>query len=93
MDHPFRSAALGGFNRQDVLDYLEKTSAENAQRQQELQQKLEAAEEERRQLSAKTTEQEEQLAILRRDRDQLKEQLEQVQQALNSSQAREEAQE
>lgn len=93
MDHPFRSAALGGFNRQDVLDYLEKTSAENAQRQQELQQKLEAAEEERRQLSAKITEQEEQLAILRRDRDQLKEQLEQVQQALNSSQAREEAQE
>ena len=93
MDHPFRSAALGGFNRQDVLDYLEKTSAENAQRQQELQQKLEAAEEERRQLAAKTTEQEEQLAILRRDRDQLKEQLEQVQQALNSSQAREEAQE
>ena len=93
MDHPFRSAALGGFNRQDVLDYLEKTSAENAQRQQELQQKLEAAEEERRQLSAKTTEQEEQLAILRRDRDQLKEQLEQVQQAFNSSQAREEAQE
>ena len=93
MDHPFRSAALGGFNRQDVLDYLEKTSAENAQRQQELQQKLEAAEEERRQLSAKITEPEEQLAILRRDRDQLKEQLEQVQQALNSSQAREEAQE
>ena len=37
MDHPFRSAALGGFNRQDVLDYLEKMSAENAQRQQELQ--------------------------------------------------------
>ena len=58
MDHPFRSAALGGFNRQDVLDYLEKTSAENAQRQQELQQNLEAAEEERRQLAAKTAEQE-----------------------------------
>ena len=53
MDHPFRSAALGGFNRQDVLDYLEKTSAENAQRQQELQQKLEAAEEERGRLAAR----------------------------------------
>ena len=36
MDHPFRSAAVGGFNRQDVLDYLEKTAAENAQKQQEL---------------------------------------------------------
>lgn len=31
MDHPFRSAAFGGFNRQDVLDYLEKTAAENAE--------------------------------------------------------------
>ena len=93
MDHPFRSAALGGFNRQDVLDYLEKMSAENAQRQQELQQKLETAEDAQRQLSAQTAQQEEQLAILRRDRDQLKDQLEQVQQALASSQAQEEAQE
>ena len=45
MDHPFRSAAFGGFNRQDVLDYLEKTAAENAQKQQELQRCLEEAEE------------------------------------------------
>ena len=93
MDHPFRSAALGGFNRQDVLDYLEKTSAENAQRQQELQQNLEAAEEERRQLAAKTAEQEEQLSILHRERDSLSQQLEQAQQALAASQDREEAQE
>ena len=93
MDHPFRSAALGGFNRQDVLDYLEKTSAENAQRQQELQQNLETAEEERRQLAAKTAEQEEQLSILHRERDGLSQQLEQAQQALAASQDREEAQE
>ena len=45
MDHPFRSAAFGGFNRQDVLDYLEKTAAENARKQQELQRRLEEAEE------------------------------------------------
>ena len=88
MDHPFRSAALGGFNRQDVLDYLEKMSAENAQRQQELQQNLEAAEEERRQLAAKTAEQEEQLSILHRERDSLSQQLEQAQQALAASQDR-----
>ena len=50
MDHPFRSAAFGGFNRQDVLDYLEKTAAENARKKQELQQRLEEAEEERRKL-------------------------------------------
>ena len=93
MDHPFRSAALGGFNRQDVLDYLEKTSAENAQRQQELQQKLEAAEEERGRLAARTGEQEEQMAILQRERDSLQQQLEQVKQALAAGQDREEAQE
>ena len=93
MDHPFRSAALGGFNRQDVLDYLEKTSAENAQRQQELQQKLEAAEEERGRLAARTGEQEEQMAILQRERDSLQQQLEQVKQALAAGQDREEVQE
>ena len=93
MDHPFRSAALGGFNRQDVLDYLEKTSAENAQRQQELQQKLEVAEEERGRLAARTGEQEEQMAILQRERDSLQQQLEQVKQALAAGQDREEAQE
>ena len=93
MDHPFRSAAFGGFNRQDVLDYLEKTSAENGLRQRELQEKLEAAQEECRQLTARTTEQEEQLVILRRDRDNLNQQLEQVQGALEESQGQGEAQE
>ena len=93
MDHPFRSAAFGGFNRQDVLDYLEKTSAETGLRQRELQEKLEAAQEECRQLTARTTEQEEQLAILRRDRDNLNQQLEQVQGALEESQGQGEAQE
>ena len=93
MDHPFRSAAFGGFNRQDVLDYLEKTSAENGLRQRELQEKLEAAQEECRQLTVRTTEQEEQLAILRRDRDNLNQQLEQVQGALEESQGQGEAQE
>ena len=43
MEHPFRNAAFGGFNRQDVLDYLEKTAADNAQRQQQLQQQLQQA--------------------------------------------------
>ena len=55
MDHPFSqvppSAALTG---RIVLDYLEKTSAENGLRQRELQEKLEAAQEECRQLTART---------------------------------------
>lgn len=41
MDHPFRSATFGGFNRQDVLTYLETTSKEHNQKQEALQQQLE----------------------------------------------------
>ena len=93
MDHPFRSAVFGGFNRQDVLDFLEKTSAENAQRLQELQRKLEEAEEERRKLSDQAAAQEEQLAALRRERESLNQQLEQVRQALALSEDRGENQE
>ena len=37
MDHPFRSAMFGGFNRQDVLEYLENSAQQAAQQQQELQ--------------------------------------------------------
>ena len=33
MDHPFRTAAVGGFNRQDVLTYLE-TAAKKAEEEQ-----------------------------------------------------------
>ena len=41
MDHPFRGAAFGGFNRQDVLTYLENTARETAQQRQALEQQLE----------------------------------------------------
>ena len=78
MDHPFRSAAFGGFNRQDVLDYLEKTAAENARKKQELQQRLEEAEEDRRKLASQESDQEERVTILNRDRESLSQQLEQV---------------
>lgn len=43
MDHPFRNAMFGGFNRQDVLTYLERTAKEAAQQQEECRQKLEEA--------------------------------------------------
>ena len=36
MEHPFRSAAIGGFNKQDVLDFLEAQAKQTAQAQQEL---------------------------------------------------------
>ena len=40
MDHPFRSSMFGGFNRQDVLDYLESTAKTAAEQQQGLQLQL-----------------------------------------------------
>ena len=41
MDHPFRSAAIGGFHKQDVLSFLEEQSKQSAQAQQRLQEQLE----------------------------------------------------
>ena len=79
MDHPFRSAAFGGFNRQDVLDYLEKTAAENAQKQQELQRRLEEAEKDRRKLASQESDQEERVTILNRDRESLSREREEAQ--------------
>lgn len=52
MDHPFRNAAFGGFNRQDVLDYLETADKERAQQIQTVQQQLQEMTEERDRLSA-----------------------------------------
>lgn len=77
-DHQFRSAAFGGFNRQDVLDYLtasaEKTNAElEALRSgsEELQQKLDALHEEHDKLCAEHAE-------TLRERDEYKNQAEQL---------------
>ena len=84
MDHPFRSAAFGGFNRQDVLDYLEKTAAENARKKQELQQRLEEAEEDRRKLASQESDQEERVTILNRDRESLSQQLDKSSKRLNT---------
>ena len=36
MDHPFRNAAFGGFNRQDVMTYLEEQAKQNQQQREEL---------------------------------------------------------
>ena len=52
MDHPFRSAALGGFNKQDVLTFLEEQAKQTAQAQQQLQEQLEGNDWERFWVSA-----------------------------------------
>lgn len=40
MDHQFRNAAFGGFNKQDVLDYLELIAREHREQLQQLQDEL-----------------------------------------------------
>ncbi len=45
MDHPFRTAAFGGFNRQDVLNYLENFAKQAAEKQEALQKQADALEE------------------------------------------------
>ena len=40
----FRTAAFGGFNRQDVLDYIEKLTQENQEKTLELERALEREE-------------------------------------------------
>ena len=85
MDHPFRNAMFGGFNRQDVLTYLEQTAQEAAQRQQELEHKLDQAQETLSKQDAQLSEQAEQLSRLTQENDELRAQLEQANLALSSS--------
>ena len=50
--HKFRNAAFGGFNRKDVLEYIELSARENNAKLRMLTEKLEAAEREKAELSA-----------------------------------------
>ena len=71
MDHPFRSAALGGFNKQDVLSFLEEQAKQSSQAQQELSGRLE---------EAQNREEE-----LRREREGLSKELEEVRRELETA--------
>lgn len=85
MDHPFRTAAVGGFNRQDVLSFLETTTREAAERQQSLQQQLDEALE-----AGEQKEQElEQLRGQTEELEQLRARLSETEQALEESRSRE----
>ena len=86
MDHTFRSAALGGFNRQDVLTYLEKISREAAEQQQQVLQQLEEIRDENARQRDQLTEQQEQLGALENENQELRVSLEKVQAELRSSQ-------
>ena len=71
MDHQFRNAVFGGFNRQDVLDYLETLARENAQKRQELEQSIGRAEGERDELCAQKQVLEEQKRALEGEKEEL----------------------
>ena len=84
MDHPFRSAMFGGFNRQDVLTYLETTAQEAAKQQEELRQQLDAARETADRQNVELTERQERLNRLGQESEGLRAQLEQANIALSS---------
>lgn len=71
MDHQFRSAAIGGFNKQDVLDYLEQLAKENREQIQSLQDQLTKAQEQCRQLEARESQFNAHVAQLTREKDAL----------------------
>lgn len=60
MDNQFRSAAFGGFNRQDVMDYLERTAQEHARQTDDLHAQLEQARQETEQLRSRLAQAQEQ---------------------------------
>ena len=87
MDHLFRTAAFGGFQRQDVLTYLEQTAKEQQEKQQQLQQELAQARETADRQSRQLSEQGERLNTLAGENQQLRAQLEELRQSLSASQA------
>ena len=87
MDHLFRTAAFGGFQRQDVLTYLEQTAKEQQEKQQQLQQQLSQAQETGERQSKQLSEQGERLNALAGENQQLRAQLEELRQSLSASQA------
>ena len=92
MDHPFRSAPLGGFNKQDVLAFLEEQSKQAAQTQQQLQEQLEGANrqaetlrQEGEELRRRLEEAQRELETARQGRDSLNAQLEEAGRELAAS--------
>ncbi len=96
MDHPFRTSALGGFHRQDVLDYVEEQSRKASQQQEQSQQQLDEAKEQRERLEQELEELRREHEVVQREleavgqeRDGLRERLEQAERELSASRTRE----
>lgn len=61
----FKSAAFGGFNKQDVIEYIEKTAAENKTAQEELRQENNSLKEENQKLKKEVSESSDQFSLLK----------------------------
>lgn len=83
----FRSAAFGGFHRQDVLDYIETITRENEARREELEQALAREREARAQAEARLETAEDQAAQAASERDRLAEELARTKEALDQTAA------
>jgi len=88
MDHPFRNATFGGFHKQDVLDFLEKSAKEHSELLQEMQRKLESAQHQLQTLTVQQGQSQAELTSLREQQESLTFQRDSLQQDLA---AREEA--
>ena len=85
MDHPFRNSMVGGFNRQDVLTYLENANQERARQQQEMQQKLDEARNQLDRLEAELAECRSHMGRLTHENQELRARMEQANIDLSSS--------
>lgn len=61
----FKSAAFGGFNKQDVIEYIEKTAKENKTAQEELRQENDSLKEEAENLKKETSDLSDQISLLK----------------------------
>ena len=85
MDHTFRTAAFGGFHRQDVLTYLEEQARQTAQQREELEKQLQESQSREENLRREGEELRSQLAQLRQSLDALSQERESMNVRLEES--------
>ncbi len=85
MDHQFRNAAFGGFNKQDVLDYLELMSREHREQLQQLQQELDQSQQRCNDLLQQQDQHDAQVKTMQRDAEGRQQQTDKVQTQLEQA--------
>ena len=86
MDHQFRNAALGGFNKQDVLDYLELLVRDHTAQTEQLQQQLDQAQARCLDMEEQFSKCADQLSHLQAEKTQLSQELATLKQQLDRTQ-------